>query len=115
MSFVKEHRFHPTRRWSFDYAFIAERLAVEYEGGMFSGTGAKRCALCKRLPSAGHFAINRIKTDAEKYNTAATMNWAVIRVLPTMVDDGTAIETIKRALMVRRTLHSETCCKLTTK
>src|SRR6187551_2874790 len=30
---VPEHRFHPTRKWRFDYAFPIAMLAVEIEGG----------------------------------------------------------------------------------
>lgn len=31
--FVREHRFHPTRRWRFDFAWPDEKVALEVEGG----------------------------------------------------------------------------------
>ena len=32
----KEHRFDKRRRWRFDYAYIATRIAVEINGGVWS-------------------------------------------------------------------------------
>jgi hypothetical protein len=31
-----EHRFHPVRRWRFDAAFPARKVAVELDGGIFA-------------------------------------------------------------------------------
>ena len=33
----KEWKFHPVRRWRFDYAFPDFRVALEVEGGVFTG------------------------------------------------------------------------------
>lgn len=35
----REYRFHDQRRWRFDYAFIDQRVAIELEGGIYSGGG----------------------------------------------------------------------------
>lgn len=31
--FVREHRFHPTRKWRLDFCWPEQMLAVELEGG----------------------------------------------------------------------------------
>ena len=38
--FTQEYRFHPARRWRFDVAWPAQRIAVEVDGGQWiPGTG----------------------------------------------------------------------------
>ena len=59
----EEVKFHPTRKWRFDFAWPAELLAVELHGGIYSRRG-------------GH---NRggITRDAEKAREAAKLGWTV--------------------------------------
>jgi len=38
-----EYRFHATRRWRFDYAFVQQKIAVEVEGGVWANV---RLSLC---------------------------------------------------------------------
>lgn len=66
--FVEEHRFHGTRRWRFDFAWVAQRLAVEVEGGAFSGGRHTR--------GLGFVA------DCHKYNAAVLAGWRVLRYVP---------------------------------
>jgi very-short-patch-repair endonuclease len=33
---VEQHRFHPTRRWRFDFAHLASKVAIEIQGGIWS-------------------------------------------------------------------------------
>lgn len=56
-----EHRFHPTRRWRFDFAWPACKVAVELEG------------------RGRHQTVAGVRADCEKYNTAALMGWTVLR------------------------------------
>lgn len=63
---VKEYKFHDTRRWRFDYAFPAYKVAVEVDGGIWTGG--------RHINPAGY--IN----DLEKLNTAASMGWLVLRI-----------------------------------
>ena len=32
---IREHKFHPVRRWRFDLAFLENKLAIEIEGGVW--------------------------------------------------------------------------------
>ena len=34
---VKEYLFHPTRKWRFDYAIPDHKIALEVEGGVWTG------------------------------------------------------------------------------
>lgn len=62
---VAEYRFHPVRKWRFDWALPHVKIAFEYEGGVFTGGRHGR--------GAG------LSNDAEKYNTAQLMGWLVFR------------------------------------
>jgi very-short-patch-repair endonuclease len=79
-----EYRFHPTRRWRFDVAFLKEKLAVEVEGGVYvQGRHSRGAGLEK---------------DCEKYAEAAILGWTVLRVTPRHVKSGKAAEWIERCL-----------------
>ena len=65
---MAEWRFHPSRKWRFDYAIPAAMVAVEVEGGVFTGG--------RHTTGAGFTA------DLEKYNTAESMGWHVLRITP---------------------------------
>jgi very-short-patch-repair endonuclease len=84
--FTPEWRFHPIRRWRFDFVLGKEpesvRLAVEVEGGAYTG-GHKRGAAAD--------------TDCEKFNEATLRGWRVLRFTPAMVADGRAWPVILRA------------------
>lgn len=62
---VKEHQFHPVRRWRFDYAIPEIKVAVEVDGAVWVGG--------RHNNPAGYIA------DMEKLNTAASMGWLVLR------------------------------------
>ena len=74
----KEFKFHPTRRWRFDWAFPKRKIAIEYEG-IFSA-------------KSRHTSIVGFSNDCEKYSEAAIMGWKVIRVTALMVQSGKAFE-----------------------
>jgi very-short-patch-repair endonuclease len=68
---VKEHQFHPLRKWKFDYAHLDTKVAIEIEGGVWT--------------NGRHVRGSGFIGDAEKYNTAAMHGWAVIRLATGMV------------------------------
>ena len=81
---VSEHKFCPTRRWRFDYAFIESRVAVECEGGVWIG--------------GRHTSGSGFVKDCEKYSEAAALGWRIIRVQPKDLLTSATIELIRRAI-----------------
>jgi very-short-patch-repair endonuclease len=79
-----EHRFAPPRRWRFDVAFPDRKLAVEIEGGVWTG--------------GRHTRPGGFLKDAEKYNRAAILGWRLLRFTPQQVLDGTARAAIAEAV-----------------
>ena len=77
----REYRFAPPRRWRFDFAFPDLRLAIEVEGGTWVSGRHNRGAGFER--------------DCEKYNTAVTLGWRVLRFTRGMIDDGLALEQLQ--------------------
>jgi very-short-patch-repair endonuclease len=67
-----EHRFHPVRRWRFDYAFVDKKLAIEIEGGCF--------VQGRHTRGAG------FSGDMEKYNQATILGWRVLRYTPSKIN-----------------------------
>lgn len=65
---VKEFRFHPKRLWRFDYAIPVHKIALEVEGGVWTG--------------GRHINPKGFLGDMEKYNTATLMGWRVFRTTP---------------------------------
>lgn len=80
----REYRFHPVRKWRFDFAWPGKMIAVEVDGGTWSGGRHTR--------GAG------FEKDCEKVNTAVLMGWRVFRFTTGMVDRGEALQVITRAL-----------------
>ena len=80
----REHRFHPSRQWRFDFAWPGLRLAVEIEGGVWTG--------------GRHTRGSGFVEDCEKYNAAVLLGWRVLRFAESHVKNGTAIRVVKEAL-----------------
>lgn len=81
---VKEFRFHPTRRWRFDYAFPELKIAVEVEGGVWR--------------QGRHTRGSGFVKDMEKYNTAAVLGWTLIRVTPQNLIKRSTAELIRQLI-----------------
>jgi len=78
----REYKFHPTRKWRFDFAWPLEKFAVEIEGGVWSG--------------GRHTRGKGFIEDCIKYNEAVMLGWRVIRVTTDMVQSGEAMIYIER-------------------
>lgn len=81
---VRELRFHPTRKWRFDLAQPGILLAVEVEGGVFV--------------AGRHTRGKSFEADCEKYAEALILGWDVLRVTPDQVRRGEALSWIERAM-----------------
>lgn len=63
---VTEYKFHPERKWRFDYAHLPTKTAIEINGGVWSGGRHNR--------GAGYLR------DREKVNTAQMLGWKVFEL-----------------------------------
>lgn len=61
---VREYRFHPQRRWRFDFAYPACRVAVELHGGLWS--------------SGAHVRPIGVQRDLQKHNAAVVLGWRLL-------------------------------------
>ena len=84
MECIKEYKFHPTRRWRFDYAVPVHKIALEVEGGVWTG--------------GRHTSPKGFLGDIEKYNTATLMGWRVFRTTPEGLYKQSTINMIKEAI-----------------
>ena len=83
---VAEYRFHDLRRWRFDYAWPDWKIALEVEGGVWTGGRHTR--------GAGYLG------DCEKYNEAQLLGWIVLRCTPSQLRTK-GIALLQRAMKVR--------------
>lgn len=67
----REFRFHPDRRWRFDFAWPRAMLAVEIDGGQWQARGGRHAR----------------DTDREKCNEAAARGWRVLHLSGEMLAD----------------------------
>lgn len=83
---VSEYRIVPDRRYRWDYCFPAERIALEIQGGTWTG--------------GSHGRGSGIRRDCEKNNLAVAAGWKVFYVTTDMLRDDpyTLIEQIKQVL-----------------
>lgn len=70
---AKEFKFHPVRKWRFDYAWVKQKVAVEIEGGSWVG--------------GRHNRARGFAKDCEKYNAAASQGWLVFRLTGDMLTE----------------------------
>lgn len=59
----REHRFHPVRKWRFDFAWPSLKLAVEIDG------------------RGRHQTVAGSRADCEKRNEAARLGWRILTFL----------------------------------
>ena len=88
--FEQETRFHSTRRWRCDFMNQELKIAIEVEGAVWA--------------QGRHTRGSGFIKDIEKYNELALAGYLLIRVTPTMVEDGSALVWIERAIETRQNL-----------
>ena len=82
---VMEHRFHPSRRWRFDFAYPDKKLAIEYQGGVY-------------MNKSGHSNVSGMERDCLKFSSAAALGWRVMPINAGMVRRGEAVQLVAEAL-----------------
>ena len=82
----RQYKFSPSRRWKFDFCWPDKMLAVEVDGGTWTGGRHTR--------GAG------FQADCEKLNAAVIAGFRVLRFTGKMIRSGEALVIIEAALGV---------------
>ena len=85
---VAEHAFLFGRRYRFDWAWVEFKVALEQEGGVWTG--------------GRHTRGKGFLSDMAKYNHAAALGWLVIRCTPDTLLSKDTLETIRQAIATRK-------------
>lgn len=83
--FVSDYRWHSTRQWKWDIAFIDQRIAIEVDGARQDGKG-------------DHQTEQGMTNDCQKQCNGILWGWTVLRVTATMVKSGEAADLIQRTI-----------------
>ena len=81
---VCEYRFHPVRRWRLDYAWPAQKVGLENDGGVWVNGGHNR--------GSGYVQ------DTVKRNELACLGWRVLRCQPRDLRTQETAQLVKRCL-----------------
>jgi very-short-patch-repair endonuclease len=83
---IQEYEFHLERKWRVDFAWPDQKVAVEIEGGVYSG--------------GRHNSVRGFLGDIEKYNALAEDGWRILRFANPHVEEQPfdMIEQIRRTL-----------------
>lgn len=79
-----EYKFHPTRKWRFDFAWEKLWIAIEVEGGIWN--------------FGRHVRGSGFMKDMEKYNEATRLGWKVYRFTPSQMNDPESVGFFKSVL-----------------
>lgn len=79
MPLQREYKFHPKRRWRFDFAHVPTKTAFEIMGGLYQA-------------QSGHRSKEGVSRDYEKMNAAQEMGWQVFSVTSANLNDAGFIE-----------------------
>jgi len=88
---VKEYRFHPKRRWRFDYAWPEYKVAIEIEGGAWI--------------YGRHTRAKGFVNDMEKYNEAVLLGWRVLRYTPEQIKAGKWVDNLAKLMYSQEHEH----------
>lgn len=95
-----EYRFHPHRRWRFDFFFPQYQMAVEVEGGVAGHRLGKSISKdgVEYQRQSRHLTEKGFEEDAIKYFEAAKLGITVLSVTSRMVSDHRAISMVIQLL-----------------
>ena len=91
----REFRFHPVRRWRADFA-IHDRMQKEKPTLLVEVEGVNYASIRTGGHPGAHRSVEGMQKDAEKYAEALLLGYPVLRVVPSMVKGGQAIQYIQR-------------------
>jgi len=89
--FKREFRFHPSRKWRFDFAWPEYKLATEVEGGIW----------LKGKRQSRHTNPKGFTADIVKYSEAMCLGWTVLRVTPDQVKSNQAFDWLYRLMELK--------------
>ena len=71
---IQEYKFHPVRKWRFDWANPQSKIAIEINGGVWTG--------------GRHTSGSGFIKDMEKINASQVLGWKVLQYTPSQFKDG---------------------------
>lgn len=80
----QEYIFHPEVNWRFDFCWPERLVALEVQGGVFTG--------------GRHARPSGMIEDMRKFSEAAILGWRLILVSALEIRNGDALDRVKRAL-----------------
>ena len=81
---VHEYKFHPERKWRFDFAWPDEKVALEVDGGIWIRGGHNRGA--------------QLKKTWEKENEAQALGWHIFKCEPNELCTLATVQLLSRVL-----------------
>ena len=93
LEIVKEYRFHPVRKWRFDYAIPDLKVAIEIDGAVWN--------------YGRHNRPEGYINDMEKLNTAASMGWLVLRFTTEDRLKNATLSLINETIRLRKTYETK--------
>lgn len=86
---VKQYRFSPSRRFKFDRCYMDQKVAIELDGGVYSG--------------GAHVRGKGYESNREKDNLAIELGWVVLHYTSKQLrsDPVGVVEQIKRVFLMR--------------
>jgi len=95
---VVEYRFHPVRRWRFDYAFPDKKVYLEVDGGIFPFYVTDKTTGERKLIVGGHNYGGQIRNEHAKRNAATLMGWRGVWCEPKWLLGDMTLRILKEAL-----------------
>jgi hypothetical protein len=84
---VRQHRFHPTRKWTWDFCWPELGVALEIEGAIFV--------------KGGHSSGVGIVRDCDKQNAAMALGWHLFRATSMHFRDGSVFTLVEQITAAR--------------